>query len=122
MWQWLEYIRACMFEFCSFFKKRLGRQDHAVTDIAGNVRMQDARGNQAQNGFLAIDPQRMAGIVTTLKTDHSVRRFSQPVDDLSLAFITPLGADYNNILAHVTYQKRFGPKDAKAKVGLTYTI
>src|SRR3546814_12374283 len=86
------------------------------------VRMHDARGNQAQNGFLAIDPQRMAGIVATLKTDHSVRRFSQPVDDLSLAFITPLGADYNNILAHVPYQKRFGPKDAKAKVDFTYTI
>ena len=43
----------------------------------------------------------MAGVVTTLKTDHALRVLRQPVDDLALAFVTPLGADDDDVLAHV---------------------
>jgi hypothetical protein len=39
--------------------------------------------------------------MTTLKTDHALRVLRQPVDDLALAFVTPLGANDDNVLPHV---------------------
>ena len=75
----------------------------------------DARRYQAQNGFLAVDPEGMTGVVTPLEAHHTLRRLGEPVNDLTLAFVTPLGADYHNILAHVAYQLKVGPFAAKAK-------
>src|SRR5690606_18288991 len=98
------HVQAGLFQLADLFQQRLGRQHHAVADVAGNVRMHDARRYQAQNGFIAIDPQRVARIMAALETYDTLRRLSQPVDDLALAFVTPLGADHHNILAHVTYR------------------
>src|SRR5258705_13481791 len=39
----------------------------------------------------------MAGIVAALEPHHHIGARGQPVDDLSFAFVAPLGADHCNI-------------------------
>ncbi len=53
-----------------------------------------------QGGFLAFDHQRMAGIVTALEAHHRRHLIGQQVNNLTLAFITPLGAQHYNIFTH----------------------
>jgi hypothetical protein len=51
----------------------------------------------------------MASVVTTLEPHNDVGLLGQPVDDLALAFVTPLGSDYD----HVCHTTAFlsGPHD-----------
>src|SRR5690606_36553621 len=90
------------FEFVDFFEQGLGRQHHAVADEARYAGMHDARRNQAQDGLFAVDPQSMPGVVAALETNHALDGLGQPVNDLALAFVTPLGADNHYVLAHGT--------------------
>jgi hypothetical protein len=80
-----------------FFQQRFGRQHHAVADVAGHVVAQDAGRNQVQHRLLARHDQGVAGIVAALEAHHALRAVGQPVDDLALAFITPLGADHHDV-------------------------
>ena len=57
----------------------------------------DARWQQRELVGDAIDDERMACIVTTLEAHHDVGSLRQPVHDLALALVSPLGADYCNI-------------------------
>jgi hypothetical protein len=77
------------------------RDDDAVADVAGHAFAHDARRDQLQCGFLALDDQRMAGVMAALETDDARCMIGQPVDDLTFAFIAPLGADDNDVLCHV---------------------
>jgi hypothetical protein len=54
-----------------------------------------------QNRFLIANDQCVAGIVPTLEADHSLCVVGQPVHDLTLTLVTPLGTDDDNILSHV---------------------
>jgi len=110
-------IQASGLEFFDFLEQRLGRQHHAVADEAGNAGMHDARRNQPQDGFLAVDPQRMAGIVAALEAHHALDGFGQPVDDLAFAFVTPLGADNHYVLAHCTNRYRVSREIRKSPCG-----
>ena len=65
------------------------------------MRMQHARRQQAEDGFFAVDHQCVTGIVATLKAHHTRDFIGQPIDDLALAFIAPLGADDDDISCHV---------------------
>ena len=49
----------------------------------------------------------MPGVVPALEADDALRVFGQPVDDFSLAFVTPLGADDDDVLAHVGSESSF---------------
>src|SRR3989338_9062026 len=64
---------------------------------------QNAGRDQVQHRFLAADHQCMAGVVPALKTHHALRVVSQPIDDLALALITPLGADYYYVFCHYRF-------------------
>src|SRR5690606_19027843 len=90
---------------------------NAVADETRHTRMHDARRDQAQNGFLAVDPQRMAGVVTALKAHHALDGFRQPVDDLAFTFVTPLGADHHYVLAHCTNRYRVSREIRKSPCG-----
>jgi hypothetical protein len=68
-------------------------QHDAVTDEAQRVGAQDARGNQVQHGLLAVDHQRVAGVVPALEAHDGADFLGQQVDDLALAFIAPLGPE-----------------------------
>ena len=58
---------------------------------------QDPRGNQVQHRLLAADHQRVAGVVAALEAHHALRAVGQPVDDLALALVAPLGADDDDV-------------------------
>ena len=57
----------------------------------------DARREQGQLVDIFTDDQRVPGIMTALKADDDVGTFGQPVDDLALALIAPLGTDHGHI-------------------------
>jgi hypothetical protein len=59
--------------------------------------MHDARRDQTQDGFLAADDKRVAGIVTALEANDALSVVRQPVDDFALAFITPLGSHDDDV-------------------------
>jgi hypothetical protein len=72
------------------------RDHHAVADQAQRVFTQDTRRNQVQHGLLAIDDQRVAGIVAALEAHDSADFLGEQIDDLALAFIAPLGTQHDN--------------------------
>ena len=56
-----------------------------------------ARGQQRQLVGGAVDDQGVAGIVAALEADHDVGALAEPVDDLALALVAPLGADDGDV-------------------------
>ena len=71
--------------------------DDAIADHRKLARAHDAGRQQRQLVDDAVDDQRMAGVVAALKAHHDVGRDRQPVDDLALALVAPLGADHHHI-------------------------
>ena len=71
--------------------------DDAVADDRQFARPHHARRQQAQLVFDIADDEGVAGIVAALKAHHDVGPLRQPVDDLALAFVAPLGADHGDI-------------------------
>jgi hypothetical protein len=65
-----------------------------------HVLVQDPGGNQREHGLLAIDDQRVAGIVATLEPGHGRGAFGEQVYDLALALVAPLGADDDDEFTH----------------------
>jgi hypothetical protein len=53
-----------------------------------------------QHGLAPADDERVPGVVATLEANHALRMIGQPVDHLALAFVTPLGADYDDVFCH----------------------
>jgi len=53
-----------------------------------------------EDGFFTVDDKCMACIVATLLTHNVFRAFSQKVYDLTFTFVTPLGAQYDDVLTH----------------------
>ena len=51
-----------------------------------------------QHCFLATDDQGVPGIVTALKTNHTLGMIGQPINNLALALITPLGSNHHYVL------------------------
>ena len=91
---------ACAFELADLLQQRRRRHHDAVADVDRDARAQDARRNQPQHGLLAVDDERVSGVVSALEPHDALRVLGQPVDDLALAFIAPLGADDDDVLAH----------------------
>ena len=73
-----------------------GMQHHAVADQAQRVGAQDAGRNQVQDGLLAVDDQRVAGVVAALEAHDGADFLGEQIDDLALAFIAPLGPEYDD--------------------------
>ena len=90
------HFHAGRFQFVDFLDQRGRRQHHAVADQAQRVGAQDAGRDQVQDGLLAPDDQRVAGIVAALETDDGTDFLGEQIDDLALAFIAPLGAENDN--------------------------
>ena len=70
------------------------RVDHdAVGDHRGEVRIQDARGDQLELERVALGDDRVAGVVPALVADHEVHPVGEVVGRLALALVPPLGPD-----------------------------
>ncbi len=110
-------LYASLLQARHLFQQLGHRQDHAIADVATDSGAHDAAGDQMQSGFDAVDHQRMAGVVTALETHHSLGTFRQPVHQLALAFVAPLGSDHDDVsarfLIHVLFYKvvRVQPPD-----------
>ena len=77
------------------------RVDHnTVTDHRELSTAHEAGRQQRQFEDLAVDHQRMTGIVPALETDNYVCPARQPVDNLALALVAPLGS-YDHYASHV---------------------
>ncbi|MNQ94853.1 hypothetical protein D3C85_1103910 [compost metagenome] len=73
-----------------------GIDDHAVADDRG-LALHHARRQQRQLVNLAVDDQRMARVMAALEAHHHVGAIGQPVHNLALALVAPLGADYRDV-------------------------
>ena len=72
-------------------------ENHAIPDHGQLAATNHTRRERMQFVDLAIDDQCVPGIVAALKAADHIRALAQPVDDLALAFVTPLGADNHNV-------------------------
>ena len=77
--------------------QRPGVEHDAVADDAELARPHDARGQQRQLVDRAVDDQRVPGVVPALEARDHVGALGQPVDDLALALVAPLGADDHHV-------------------------
>ena len=85
-------IDAGLRELVHLRKERLGIDHHAVADDAGDARMKNSGRNQPQNELRALDVHGVAGVVAALIPGHDRKMRGQQVDDLALAFVSPLRA------------------------------
>ncbi|MNC58954.1 hypothetical protein D3C75_1087270 [compost metagenome] len=53
-----------------------------------------------KDGFFTVDNQSVASVMATLVAHNILSPFSQQVYDLTLTFVTPLGAQYDDVLTH----------------------
>jgi len=91
------YLDAGPLETLDLLEQLGGRQHHAVADIAAHPGAHDAAGYQVQCRLDTVDDQCMAGVVAPLEAHHPLGAFSQPIHQLALALITPLGAYDNDV-------------------------
>ena len=77
--------------------KMIGIEDHPVADDREFSGPNDPGRKQRQLINLAVDHERVAGVMAALEPHHDVGADRQPIDDLALSFVAPLGADNDNI-------------------------
>src|SRR6185503_11450979 len=72
-----------------------GIDDHAVADVAPRARVENAGGHQVEHQRLAAMNHAVAGVGPALVASHRVGFGAQRVDDLALAFVTPLSPHHH---------------------------
>ena len=90
-------VDALGFKFGDLVDQRARIEHDAVADDRQLARTHHAGRQQRQLVGGAVDDEGVAGIVTALEADDDVGLLGQPIDDLALAFVAPLGADHDNI-------------------------
>ena len=74
-----------------------GVHHHSATDDVAAAGMKNARGNRLEDELLASHHHGMTGVVAALIADDHVEVRGDHVDDLPLAFITPLGTHDHDV-------------------------
>jgi hypothetical protein len=87
------YVDAIFRETIDFIEQRVRIQHDAVSDCALHARMHDPAWNLMEYGGIIADVHGMPGVRAPLITHDPVSGLSQNVDEFSLAFIAPLGAN-----------------------------
>jgi adenylosuccinate synthase len=77
------------------------------------VAAHDAGRQKTQFVGHAVDDERMASVVSALEAHDDIRLLREPVDDLALAFVAPLGADNH----HACHGRLFRFRCHKEKPG-----
>ncbi len=99
------HVDALPFEFADFFLQRGRRQHDAIADQAQHAFAQDAGRDQVQHRLLALDDERVAGVVAALETRDGADAFGQQIDDLAFAFVAPLRAENDDRLTHDFFRR-----------------
>ena len=63
---------AIPFKLIHFGKQRGRREHHTIAEQAHDIGTKDARRDQVQHPFLAVDDQRVAGVMSALKPNHRI--------------------------------------------------
>ena len=93
------------------------RVDHdAVADHAQLAAHQAGR-QQAELVGLVAHHQRVPGVVAALEAHHDIRAAGQPVHDLALALVAPLGADHRHVCHGIAQPTKCGGGRAAQDVG-----
>ena len=87
-------------QLVDFLEQRLRVDDDAVADDARDARMQDARRDEVQHELRAVHVDGVPGVVPALVARHRREMRRQHVDDLALAFVSPLRAEHGDIGLH----------------------
>ena len=66
---------------------------HTRADQVHRRRVQDARRHDVQDRRLAVHHEGVAGVVAALEARDEIGARREPVDDLALSLVAPLGAD-----------------------------
>ncbi|KAF1370604.1 hypothetical protein FHR25_000699 [Yokenella regensburgei] len=53
-----------------------------------------------EDGFFTVDYESVACVVSALVANYIFGPFSQKIYDLSFTFVTPLGAQYDDVVTH----------------------
>ena len=88
-------------------------EHHAIADHRRRA-AHDARRQQRELVGLVADDERVAGVVAALEAHDHVGAARQPVDDLALAFVAPLGADDGDV-AHVSFLDVDGQRGSRGE-------
>src|SRR5205823_14483411 len=86
------HLHAVVTQSGNFFEKCDGNENYTVSDYAAASRTQHATRHQLQDKFFAVDDDCVPGIVASGVASHDGKIFGEDIDDLALAFVTPLGA------------------------------
>src|SRR5262249_40183789 len=98
-----------------FSDQRMRVEHHAIADDRKLAGANDARGKQRKLVGLAVDDERMAGIVSALKANHYVGLLREPVDDLAFSFVAPLRADDHYIRHRIAPKTKRHTKQTPAR-------
>jgi len=71
-------------------------EHHAIADEGRSPAHDPARQERQFVGLIA-DHERVSGVMAALEAHHHVGAARQPIDDLPLAFVAPLGADDGDV-------------------------
>src|SRR5690606_16888159 len=88
------------FDLLDLLDQGLRIDDNTAADDAMRLRVKDAGRQQVQNVTVLADLDGVAGVVATLVTRHHIEAFRQDVDNLALAFVTPLETNDGEISFH----------------------
>src|SRR5262249_40608245 len=78
-------------------EQRPGIDDNAIADDRQFSRADDPGRQEAQLVLNVANDERVSGIGAALKAHNDVGALRQPIDDLALALVAPLGADHRDI-------------------------
>ena len=91
-------VHAGFFQIFEFGYERRGIDHGAGADDGFLFRAQNAAGNELQDVAMAIEDDRVAGIVAAGVASGVIEGRGEIVDDLAFAFVAPLGADHRDRL------------------------
>ena len=74
-------------------EQHLRVDDHAVADDRHDPRVEDPARHELELEHLAVDHERVAGVVAALVADAQRRFLGQVVGEPTLALVAPLGPD-----------------------------
>src|SRR5437870_11427049 len=87
------HLHAVVTQSGNFFEKCDGIENYTVADYAAASCAQHATRYQLQDELLAIDDDRVPRVMSARVARYDGKVLRQDIDDLALAFVTPLGAD-----------------------------
>ncbi len=80
-----------------FLEQGMRIEHDAVADDRQLAPAHDAGRQQRELVGDAVDNERVAGVMAALEADDDVGLLGQPIDDLALALVSPLGAHHDHI-------------------------